>query len=1342
MEYNLDALSDRQFERLSQALVHKYVGPSVSVFGDGPDGGREATWNGPAPALSDGQAWNGYGVLQAKKCEHPSQKPVDNERWFLQTIGKELRAWAKKGSKRATKPDYLLLSTNVRLSPSPGAGIDRVNVKLKELIDHLKLPIKAFKVWHYDEFQTMLDQDNKIYSSFAAWVTPGDLIARLIKDQFDAEEEFSTSLRAHAAKSLIDDHYLNLTQAGNVADKPISVADVFIDLPVEGGFWVGSRKIRRELPRRGRIVETLIARANADHHDQGGSSDETSSQIRSVLVGGPGQGKSTVTQFLAQVYRAEFIRDSPSARPAEVASALASLDARLEHLGIPRPSARRWPVRVILTELADSLERGECDSLLGFIARSVSRRADAKIGVATMRRWLRSFPWIVFIDGLDEVPASSNRAAVLAAIRDFEIEVATAEGDVSTIATTRPQGYNDEFSPEYHRHFTLARLSEEIALEYASGLISIRSGQGTEASRRTMLRLERATQDETTSRLFSSPLQVTILTVLIERVGQVPRDRWRLFSDYYRVIYQREQEKGGELSDLLREFEADVHFIHREIGYILQGRSAVAGETSSYITKDEFDECIRRRLTNQQHEVAEVDRLTADFSRLVVERLVFLAVVKSENIGFELRSIQEFMAAEFITSQPESRVLTSIKEIAPVSHWRNTVLFAFGRIFAEKEHLKAEAVQILEQLNWELDHAQILRTGSNIALDILLDGSCHSQPIYARPLAERACALFDGPLMVREKDFARLREGHVGTIIRDKALSLAPAHLSYQLNRILVLARLADAGDTQASAALKSALIEGDRQLATAAARLARIRADTALTRAVQEVLPLVPPSELIDINLPRELLETVSQELPEEAPAWLKAAHALEPDGFPDEGMFQARDCGQLHITARRIQSHSSHWEELESVGGGGSNWAMADALALFSRVPSEQTLAGALEAAADSGDARLLEHAAWPLAACYSSALNRAAYLQQADAKTAWLRTLAAMARDGMLGNVEAWLATEEFWDAAPTFAELASGRPLMASDSFGSWSIPIGKQTNGVPATLLGLRFFFAYPRSGDALDEVLDAVAGMLDTLPTHEVGDQFLCMQALALFIAGAVIRSNDDSSRDEAPSAKFMTVEQSRDIANRLASFFSSETISEGFDSFHVGWLELFNERPEIGKRLLRMFGSARGLAKVYSPAGRSRLTRLDLWGLGETDECSSWRLLAHVNTELFTKHVDELSATCDCDDRSFPSHRRFRSFVGLAKASSHDLQQGNFDSEILEVCWPGPDNLEFEMEALDSVNGDLLAMLAESKGSVGVSLAARTAQVLAPSAPLLAFAFASLTERLSKESEPTVTAN
>lgn len=65
-DYNLAGLNPRDFEHLAQSLAKKHVASGVTVFGDGRDGGREATYEGRMnyPSITD--PWDGYLVVQCK----------------------------------------------------------------------------------------------------------------------------------------------------------------------------------------------------------------------------------------------------------------------------------------------------------------------------------------------------------------------------------------------------------------------------------------------------------------------------------------------------------------------------------------------------------------------------------------------------------------------------------------------------------------------------------------------------------------------------------------------------------------------------------------------------------------------------------------------------------------------------------------------------------------------------------------------------------------------------------------------------------------------------------------------------------------------------------------------------------------------------------------------------------------------------------------------------------------------------------------------------------------------------------------------------------------------------
>ena len=76
---------------------------------------------------------------------------------------------------------------------------------------------------------------------------------------------------------------------------------------------------------------------------------------------------------------------------------------------------------------------------------------------------------------------------------------------------------------------------------------------------------------------METPLQVMIMSFILERFATLPSDRYRLFTRYYEAIYDRERGKRNHLARRLSEHQADINHIHQRIGLILQARAKITG---------------------------------------------------------------------------------------------------------------------------------------------------------------------------------------------------------------------------------------------------------------------------------------------------------------------------------------------------------------------------------------------------------------------------------------------------------------------------------------------------------------------------------------------------------------------------------------------------------------------------------------------------------------------------------------------------------------------------------------------------------------------------------------------
>ncbi len=177
VDYDLTGLGSREFEHLAQALLTAVFKQSAEVFGDGPDQGRDGSFDGVVhlPAEAGGGSWAGYGVMQAKF----QYRPDGDARWFVRQVEKELGKWRANAQllRGAPTPEYLIFVTNVVLSPARNGGVDTVNRAIARYSSGCGL--KGWRVWHYDTLCRLLDVHGDVRRAYAHLIFPGDVISAM-----------------------------------------------------------------------------------------------------------------------------------------------------------------------------------------------------------------------------------------------------------------------------------------------------------------------------------------------------------------------------------------------------------------------------------------------------------------------------------------------------------------------------------------------------------------------------------------------------------------------------------------------------------------------------------------------------------------------------------------------------------------------------------------------------------------------------------------------------------------------------------------------------------------------------------------------------------------------------------------------------------------------------------------------------------------------------------------------------------------------------------------------------------------------------------------------------------
>ena len=509
------------------------------------------------PGQRSAEAWDGIGTIQAKFRVRP-QDPANNARWLLTQLKKYLN------SPSTIITPYLVVATNVVLAPATRTGgIDRVTEWLQGEVAAGRL--RDFAIWHCDQICRFLDDAPAIRDSYGALVSSGDVLVAL-RGSLPGSLDVEGILTRHVAKEMLTEQWVRLGETGDVDNQRLSLGAVAVDLPMTSSRSGRSNNLARFVLRHGDLDHRRTGQAKTRHL---------------VIVGGPGQGKTTIGQLICQAYRSAFLQRTQTSYGPSSDRLRERLAADLAALDLPVPSSKRWPVRIGLADYSDALLADPGNSLIKHIAHRANLRTAEKVRPDHVQAWLGSWPWIVVLDGFDEVVAPHARERTMEAVSDFIVDAESVKADLLIVATTRPQGYAGEFTPKHYEHLSLTPLTPSHAIDYARRLASVRHSEDPDLQSAVINRIEEAATEPLTARLMRSPLQVTIMSLLLERRTRVPRRRYELFDAYYDTIYAREVAKPGRAGQVLGAHKPHIDAIHEHVALTAHIRA----ETRLYAAK-------------------------------------------------------------------------------------------------------------------------------------------------------------------------------------------------------------------------------------------------------------------------------------------------------------------------------------------------------------------------------------------------------------------------------------------------------------------------------------------------------------------------------------------------------------------------------------------------------------------------------------------------------------------------------------------------------------------------------------------------------------------------------------
>jgi hypothetical protein len=521
-KYLYERLGDHNFQLLVNALLTERFTEFVPFPLRQADGGRDGITRGSDRSL----------VYQVKWSVNGKEK--DAVGWLDRAVKLEadnLKRLAKEGARR-----YVLV-TNV---PSTGrASTGTFDV----LNDRLDAHAKAYGfeemscLWR-EAVDSMVDNAPKeLLWKYADMLAGWELIRYLMaEDGADRNDAGLRKLiRKVAAVQWHEDERVKFSQVDIDREK---VADLFIDVNADR-LSIRDHRNPDNLTREplGGAAEHLL------------KFDASSGRRPCTLVrGAPGQGKSTLSQYVCQAHRSAFV--AAEVRPAN----------------LPKVERPLFPVRLDLSEYArwmagfdvwdadaevqkKSKKRPAAGAAIEcFVADLMSNASGGtRVTADRVQELFRLVPSIVVLDGLDEVGRPSVRTKIVAEIDRFARRNRTYDIPPRVIVTTRPSTNElPEPSTDLFDVLVLSPLTPEQRNDYLRKWSAVRGIVGADGrALRTTFRAKIA--EPYLDELAGNPMQLTILLDLLHKHGEAtPNQRTALYDSYVDLLLAREANKHPE----------------------------------------------------------------------------------------------------------------------------------------------------------------------------------------------------------------------------------------------------------------------------------------------------------------------------------------------------------------------------------------------------------------------------------------------------------------------------------------------------------------------------------------------------------------------------------------------------------------------------------------------------------------------------------------------------------------------------------------------------------------------------------------------------------------------------
>ncbi|WP_157281312.1 NACHT domain-containing NTPase [Pelomonas sp. Root1237] len=695
MDHPFENLDPERFQYLCQSLLVKEF-PGITCFPVGqPDGGRDAMVR--PQRFSNEENTKGI-VFQVKFARDVPENIIE---WVLDAAKRELEKVQRLREHGATH--YYFITNVAGTAHFKTGSIDKTHDALSTLFG---LPTTC--LWR-DDLNRRLDGNWDIKLRYPETLIGQDFL-RLFIDTQKSEllRKRENAIRAFLAHQYREDEEVKFKQV----ELQNKLLDLFVDLP----FLLQLKRSTGQAIADGAIIPFRIrTHTNGDLLLEEDPSDDKNSGTATLLLGdylgsvleqaviegAPGQGKSTLAQYLCQVHRIRILGKSSDLKKLPPAHQSAPL-----HI----------PFKVDLRDLSEWLNgvdpfaakrgaltaEGEARTLETFIAHLVTHRSGGlQFQANDLIELSRASPLFIALDGLDEVADIKRRSDVVSAINKAAIRLRENCQNLRLIVTSRPAAFakSPGFDAESFPYIQLGSVKRSQISTYASKWLDARNLSQGERQDFEQILEEKMDQPHLRD-LARNPMQLTILLSLIHTKGPaLPDKRTTLYDQYVDLFFSRESTKNSAVRQHL-ELLKDIH---RYLAWKLHSAAEVGKSTSAgRVTSDELKSILRTYLERENQKTEVID----DIFNAMLERVVMIVSRIEGTYEFEVQPLREYFAARYLydtaSYSPPGGERAGTKPdrfdaIARNFYWLNVTRFFCG-CFS-----KGELLDLADRLNDLLD---------------------------------------------------------------------------------------------------------------------------------------------------------------------------------------------------------------------------------------------------------------------------------------------------------------------------------------------------------------------------------------------------------------------------------------------------------------------------------------------------------------------------------------------------------------------------------------------------------------------------------------------------------------